>query len=209
MGPDKWLVRIPNDGGTRFVSTITDAMTLAVAVVALHCFDGVCLSLLLRTELGGMSEFVTVGALGDAAIDNLTSIGEPLQILLGALGPDLTLTRTSGLGAETVSDRILLVHVALEIHVGQGGSHIRFLNGDEPDANVLAAEGFLKLKVGGVRARLDVDLNGILDIIELALLGSGDNEVPSGLGSHVGKVTTVDVAGKLATSSTMSCFRDV
>jgi hypothetical protein len=140
-------------------------MTLALAVVALDNMDGRRLVLLLGAESGRMTQLIAIVALGDATINNLTSIRKTRQVILGGLGPHITLARASRLGAETVGHRILLVHVALKVHVGQGGGKIRLLDRNEPELNVLLAKGLLKLEVGGIRAGLDVHLHGVLDII--------------------------------------------
>lgn len=153
-------------------------MTLSVTVVALDDGDGVRLTLLLGASLGDVTELVAVAALRDSAVDDLTGILETLKVLLGCLGPDLTLTRTRSGRAESVGDSVLLVHVALKVHVGHGRSDVRLLNGNEPDSNVLAAESLLELDIGGVGSGLDVNLDGLLDVIELALLDSSDDALP-------------------------------
>ncbi|OIW24247.1 hypothetical protein CONLIGDRAFT_718698 [Coniochaeta ligniaria NRRL 30616] len=77
---------------------------------------------------------------------------------------------TTGLRAGTVGSRALLIYVALEIDSGEGGSHMRLLDINEADDNLLVAEGLLELDILDVKTILDVDLDSILDIIQLALL---------------------------------------
>ena len=185
--------------------TITDAVALAVTVVTLNSADCLGLLLLFRAGAAAMTELVAVAALHDATVDDLTSIRKTLHVLLGILGPGLTLARTSRLRAEAIRDGILLVHVALEIHIGKSGSHVRLLNGDEEDTKVLAAEGLLELDVGGVGAGFHVDLDAIFDVVKLTGLGGVHDDSPSIFSGHVREMAAVDLACRLTNRSTVSC----
>lgn len=179
-------------------------MALALAVVALDGADSLGLVLRLGAVLGRVTQLIAVVALGHSAVNNLTSILEALHVLLGGLGPKVALAGASGLRAGAIGDRVLLVHVALEVHVGHGGGNIRLLNGNEPDVELLLAESLLKLAVSSTRGGLDVDLDSLLDVIELALDGSFDNELPSSFDSHVGQMTAINLAGRGALSSAVT-----
>lgn len=103
--------------------TFTDTVTLLIAVVTLH--DGtVDLGLLLLTVSGDVTELVATKALGQAAGDDVTGISQALHDLLVGLGPTLLLGSTAGLVGQAVVDRVLLVQVALQVHVGQGDGEV-------------------------------------------------------------------------------------
>lgn len=155
------------------------------------------LSTLLGARLGNVADFITVAALGQTAINNLTGVSKTLEVLVDVLGPRLAVARAGRVPLEAIGDRVLLAEVALEIHVGESDCE-GLLNGDEPDSNVMGAEGTLKFDIGGLGGSLDVGLNGLLDVVDVTLLGGTQNENPSIVGAHVGQVVAVDLASILA-----------
>lgn len=171
-------------------------MTLAIAVVAFDDRDSAGLTLLLCALLRDVAEFVAVAALGQTTVDNLAGILEALKILLRSLGPDLTLTGTRSGGAEAVSDRVLLVHVTLQIHVGHGGSHVWLLDRNEEKTDILVAESLLQLDISGVGSSLDIGLDRRLGVVELTFLDSSLDLLPGVVRGHVGKLATVNLAGR-------------
>lgn len=189
------------DTGSR---AVTDAMTLFTTVVAHDGLYSLSLTLLLGAPSGGVAQLLTVGALGNAAVDNFTGILKALQVLLRSLGPNLALTRAGRVGTETISDSVLLVHIALEVHVGHGLGNVGLFDSDEVHTNLLAAKSLLKLDVGGVRSSLDIRLNSLLDIIEVTALGCGDNALPGVVRRHVGVNIAINLAGLSAGVGTVA-----
>ncbi|KAI0439108.1 hypothetical protein F4803DRAFT_65400 [Xylaria telfairii] len=142
-------------------------------LVAIETHDDNALSfhLLLRTILGDVAKLVAVGAFGQASANGITSIGQALQILVNT-GPELSLTRASWFRIESIIDSILFVQVTLEVHVRQSGDHRLTLHCDQIHSDILRTEGGLQLGISSLRACLDVLLNSLLHVVNIAFLNS-------------------------------------
>ena len=97
--------------------TVTNTVALFATVEALD-YHALSLLLLLRAMLGNMAKLVTVTALVQTSINNLTSVLETLLILLNRLRPSVRLAGSGWLKVEAIRHSISLVQVTLEIHVG-------------------------------------------------------------------------------------------
>jgi len=182
-------------------------MTLNATVVA-HDHAFLLLDLLLWAMLGNVADFVTVAALGLAAIGRLSSISKTFKVLVNILGPQITIARARRVPLKAVRDRVLLVDVSLQVHVGQGGGK-GTLNSNEPKADVLSAETFLKLDISRVGGSLDIGLNGFLDVVEVA---GRDNFHDVGIGQigiHVLIHAAVDLLGSGALLRPVALFTTV
>ncbi|KAI0152932.1 hypothetical protein GGR57DRAFT_162961 [Xylariaceae sp. FL1272] len=124
--------------------TFANAMTFFATIVAGND-DTLDLGLFLRTVPGNVAQLAAIAALGETSLDDFASIFQSLEILFGGRGPELSLARASRLVTETVSDRELLLQIALEVHVGEAREHGRLLNGNHVDAHILNAEGLFKI----------------------------------------------------------------
>ncbi|KAK3358878.1 hypothetical protein B0T25DRAFT_78396 [Lasiosphaeria hispida] len=180
--------------------TVTDTVSNRIAIVALDVVHILRLSLFLGAGLGGVAKLVASSAFGQTAASDLTGILEALKVLLHILGPDLTVTGTRGVPLEAVRDGVLLLKLTLEIHVGKGRRQ-RFLDGDEPQLDVLVAKSLLEVGKCGLGRRLDVNLDSFFDIVDLTLLDSVDNHSPCILSGHVRQMAAVDLASSLAGDS--------
>lgn len=137
-------------------------------------------------------------ALGDATINHLTSVLEAFDVFFGRLRPKRALARAGRLGIEAVSDSVLLVQIALEIHVRQGRGEMRLLEGNQPKVHALGAELLLKLEIGGLRVSLDVSLDSFLNAVNF-LLGDGlDDHVKCSANANIGIVLALKFTGGLA-----------
>lgn len=169
-----------------------------LAAVETHDFEGIrLLDLLLGAALGDVTNLVAVAALGKTAIDDFTGVAEALNVLVDILRPHLPIPRARGVPLEAVGDRVRLAEATLKIHVGESGSQ-GLLNGDEPQRDILGTESALQIRVRSIRRRLDVDLDGLLNIVNVALLDSTLDESPGFLGGHIRKVVAIDLARILA-----------
>lgn len=188
------------DAGSR---AIADTMANLIAVVALD-EDALNLNLLLGAAPGHVTKLITVLALGDVAGHELTGISQALEALLLALGPTFALTGTLMLELEAVGDGILLAEVTLKVHVGESRNGVGLLQGDEPSTNALSAEGRLEILISTSGVRLDVDLHGVLNIIDIALVNGSDNHLPGLFGALILNVITVDDTRILASGGGMT-----
>ena len=207
LGPccDTKLIQRPHYGfkGDKSL-TVTDAMSFAIAVVALDGTDDLGLFRVHRAELLFMTELVAVTALGQAAVDNLTGVLEAFHVLFGGFGPELALPGASRLGVEAVGDSIFLVQIALEVHVGQGLGKVGVFDGDEPEVQVLGAKGLLKFGVRSLRDAFGVSLDTDLDVVDILFFDGLDDGFPGSLSSQIVVLATIDLASRLASSKLMA-----
>jgi hypothetical protein len=179
-------------------------MAYLLAVIALNSANGAGLLFLLLAALGDMANFIAVAALGQAARNDFASILQTLDILRNIFGPDLTVTRTRRVPLEPVRHGVFLLQVALKVHIGQSSGKARLLNSNEPELDVLGAKCFLKLHIGGLRICLEVGLDRILDIINVALLDSLLQQLPGFLWGESGERTSINKPSALAATSSMT-----
>jgi len=139
------------------------------ATVEARYLGCVAFCLLLSAKLGGMPEFLAVGAKGNTSVHNLSSIVQTLKEFLPVLWPTFHLSWTVGLFGKAVRNSVFLVNVALKIHIGKNldkGS----LSRNEPETNALLDQGFLKLLVGDVAIHgLYVLIDGFFGIVDIFL----------------------------------------
>jgi hypothetical protein len=182
--------------------TVANTMVFLATIVAKDLHYGQ-LNLVLGATLRHVAELIAVAALGKAARHGLSGVFQALQVLGWVLRPELTLTRARRIPLQAVSDGIFLAQVTLQVHVGQGHSQ-RFLDGNEPQRDVLSAECLLELFIGRVGGLLRIGLNGRLRVVDIALLGGFLDECPGLLGRHVREIRVVDLARTLALADSVS-----
>lgn len=151
-----------------------------------------------------MTEVIAVAALRNAAINRLTSILQTCKVLLGRGWPKILLLGTLMIGRQAPGDRVLLVQITLEVHVGVGQSEL-LLHTDKVDVHVLGPKRVLELDVGCIRGGLDVLHGGLLNIVEVALIGGSLQLGPSNLSRDVGDVGAINLARILAIQGYMTC----
>lgn len=173
--------------------TITHAMTSLVAVEASDRGTIKNLTLLLRAGLGNVAHLVAVVALWDATGNRLTTIRQALNVLLLGLGPTDILLGASRVRIEPKRNGELLVQVSLEVHVGVGRGKLT-LQANEVQWDVHVAESLLELRVGGLRASLDILEEGLLDIVHVTILDSLAEALPGNLGLDDLNVATINLA---------------
>ena len=183
-------------------------MTISATVEA-RDLGRVTLCLLLGAKLGGVTEFLTVGAERNTAVHNLTSVVQALKEFLAVLRPTFHLAGTVRLLGKAVGNSVFLVDVALEIHVGKDldeGS----LSRNEPETNALLDQGFLKLLVGDVAIHgLDVLIDGFFGVVDIFLSDRLLDLLPGNVGVDVGNVITIDLARLLTVLSEVTFFTTV
>lgn len=179
-------------------------MALQPAVVA-HDGDTFGLHLVHGAVLGDMSELRTVATLGLATGNWITGIFKSSQDLVVVLGPAILLRLTTGLVGKAVVDGILLAKVALQVHVGQGDGQIGPEQGDQVQTVLLRTKGLLKFNESNGRLSLEVDLNLLLNLVDVALLDGRLQKLPGVLSGHVGQAATINLAGVLALGSGVLC----
>lgn len=175
-------------------------MTLFVAIVAFDD-DTLGLHLLLGAVLGHVANLAAPHALGKTAGNNVTSVCQALEDFLMALRPTLFLSLAARLVRQAIVDGVFLTEVALQVHVGQGNGQVGTLEGNQVEAVTLGAEGLLELGKGGLGLGLDVNLDLLLDLINIALADGALEQVPGLLARHVWQVAAIDVASILASGS--------
>lgn len=173
--------------------TITHTMTGLVAVEASDRGTIKNLALLLRAGLGDVAHLVAVVALWDAAGNRLTTVLQALNVLLLGLGPTDSLLGASGVRIEPKRNGELLVQVSLQVHVGVGRGKLT-LQANEVQWDVHVAESLLELRVGGLRAGLDILEEGLLDIVHVAILNSLAEALPGDLSLDNLDVATINLA---------------
>ena len=188
------------DAGGR---AITDTMTDLVAVVALD-EDALNLNLLLGAASGHVTKFIAILALGHVAGHQLAGISQALVVLFLALGPTFALTGTLGLELEAVCDGILFADLTLKVHVCESRNGVGLLQGNEPNTSALLAEGLLEILISASGVRLDVDLHGVLDIVDVALSDGSGNHLPGLIDGLVLNVITVDDTSVLTSGGSMT-----
>ncbi|KAI1401403.1 hypothetical protein F4819DRAFT_331860 [Hypoxylon fuscum] len=186
--------------------TVTNTMAHLLAVVALD-HDALLLNLLLRASLGGVSKLITVGTLGNAALDGLTCIPKTLKILLSRLRPSFGLSRTSWLVDPAVMDAELLVQVTLKVHVSVGREQRRVLESNQVDVDRLSTECLFQVGISDGGLSLEILLNTLLDILHVLRLGSLDDLRPGALSVHISDLGAINLACSLALSSHVSYLK--
>ncbi|KAI0206141.1 hypothetical protein F4808DRAFT_192858 [Astrocystis sublimbata] len=151
-----------------------------------------------------MAKLTTVEALRDASGNRVASVAQAFEILLCRFGPGLSLTGTGCLSSKTIVDFVLLVEVALEVHVGQGRHHGLALQSNQPNSNLLVSKGSLQFDIGGVGACLDVLLDSLLDIINVALFRGLYDLLPGNLGFDLLDVGAINLSRIRAFNRSMS-----
>jgi hypothetical protein len=168
-------------------------MTSLVAVEASDRGTIKNLTLLLRAGLGNVAHLVAVVALWDATGNRLPTVRQALNVLLLGLGPTDILLGAPRVRIEPKRNGEFLVQVALQVHVGVGRGKLT-LQANEVQWDVHVAESLLELRVGGVRASLDILEEGLLDIVHVAILDSLAEALPGNLGLDDLNVATIDLA---------------
>lgn len=178
-------------------------MAFAVAVVTEDDM-GLTLLRLLSTLLRNVPDLSTSRASTLPGVGRISSIIKPREYLLTGSRPSISLDRSLRLVGEAVRDAPLLAHVSLKIHVGEDGEQLA-LEGDEPEADVVADEALLQLAVGGRAVHgLHILLDGLLGVVDVAL-GHGLLDLRPGVfGGDGGDVVAVDHASILALLANMT-----
>jgi hypothetical protein len=172
-------------------------MTIILASIAEDGVAVLFLNLVMRAGLGRMANLVTVTALGETTVDNFASVLETLKVLIFILGPSLALARTRSEPLETIGGKPLSVEIALKIHQGPHGMQLLW-DGNDPDLDILLTESLLNVEISGVRLGLDIDLNGLLDLMNLALMGCLEDLLPGFLRRHVRQMRAINETSILA-----------
>lgn len=135
---------------------ISDIVISLLATVGAGDLGLVEFALLLGTGLGGVTKLTAVGAQGDHAISGKAGVFEALEVLFFSLGPSFGHLRTARGEAVLKRDRVLAVHLTLEVDNGMGAGDL-LLSGDEPNLHVGLTEGNLKCLQVHRWSRLAVD----------------------------------------------------
>lgn len=187
--------------------TVTNAVLFA-AVVAGE------LSLLslaggLRAGCGPVTILIAVVAAHLSAVDGITCVVQASEDVIIGLGPTLTLAGATRLFGETNGNRVGLADVSLEVHVGEGAGE-RTLQSNEPELSLGNVETQLNVLVGGrTIVSLDILLDRILGVVDIALLSSLEDVVPSSLRSKVLDMISVDLTRSRALGANMTLYQRV
>jgi len=111
-----------------------------------------------------MAKSIAIAALRHLAVNGLTCISQSLKVLIWCCRPDIHLLGSTRLIGPAPGNRMLLAKVSLQVHVGVSGAQLLF-DGNEPDGNLLSAEGLLELDVSDIGACLSIHLDSFLEII--------------------------------------------
>lgn len=173
--------------------TITHTMTGLVAVEASDRGTIKNLALLLRAGPSNVAHFIAVVALGNAAGNRLATVLQALHVLLLGLWPTDSLLGALGVRIEPKRNSELLVQVSLKVHVGVGRGKLA-LQADEVQWDVHVTESLFELRVGCLRASLDILEEGLLDIVHVAILNSLAEALPGNLSLDIVNLATINLA---------------